>query len=304
MTVPVSVVVCTRNRVESLARCLQGLLSSPEPAAEVLVVDQSEDDRTRDLVLSMQPDEAGRLLRYVRNDGRGMAASQNAGFRLAAHDVVLVTDDDAVPAPDWARQGWSAFRDDPGLHLLGGRVLPLGPDVPGSYPVSTRTSRRPRELDGVTAPWDVGSGNCFGVLRATAVSVGNDERLGPGAPFLGGADMDLFRRVLRDGRRGRYEPAFLVLHERVDRAGRLGRRIPYGYGTGAALVLWWRQGDSAAPLLLASWLRLRMARLREGVRTRDGLRVHEELLVLIGTARGLVRAGLARRSAPLRTDGL
>jgi GT2 family glycosyltransferase len=304
VTVPVTVLVCTRDRPALLDRCLRALLDGDERPHELLVVDQSREPTTREVVRRLSRVPNGQCLRYVRHDGQGLSASQNHGFRTASCEVVLVTDDDAVPASDWVATGWRLFRDDPDLALVGGRVEALGPDGEGLFPVSTRTATTSRRLDRDALPWDVGSGNCFGLRRADAVREGNDERLGPGAPFLGGADMDLFRRVLRssDGH-GLYTPELLVLHERADRQGRLDRRVPYGYGMGAACSLWWRQGDRTASRILLAWLRLRTTRLRDGIRQRDGLRVHEEVLVLAGTVRGLVRGHLARPADPLRTDG-
>jgi hypothetical protein len=114
----------------------------------------------------------------------------------------------------------------------------------------------------------------------------------------GGGDMDLFRRVLRAGHRGRYEPRLVVLHERATAAERLGRRVPYGYGMGACISYWARQGDRRALRLLVAWLRLRRDRIVEGLRGRDGMRVREELLVLLGTLRGLV-AGLRGPAGPV-----
>jgi hypothetical protein len=110
--------------------------------------------------------------------------------------------------------------------------------------------------------------------------------------------MDLFRRALRSGARGRYEPQLVVLHERATAAERLGRRVPYGLGMGVCLSLWWRQGDRAALPLTVAWLRMRLRRLAAGARHGDRLRVREEVLVLVGTVRGLV-LGLTGPAGPV-----
>ena len=99
--------------------------------------------------------------------------------------------------------------------------------------------------------------------------------------------MDLFYRLLRAGARVRYEPGARVYHERKSRAERLARRIPYGYGMGACCALWLRQGDRYSLRVLLAWLGLRLGMLgRAAVRGRAA-GVHEELLVLFGTCRGL-----------------
>jgi GT2 family glycosyltransferase len=159
-------------------------------------------------------------------------------------------------------------------------------------------------------PWDIGSGNNFAVKRVWLAKVrGNDERLGPGSPGQGGVDMDLLYRLARAGARIRYEPEALIYHERASRASRLARRGPYGYGMGAACSLWLRQGDNNAWRVLVRWVLMRARRLAIGVRQRDGLRVHEEFLVLAGTLGGLLygwRVG-ERATSPwpeARPDGI
>lgn len=291
----VTVLVCTRDRPDMLERCLASVLASQPPPAEILVVDQSSDDRSRRVAERV----GASLVTYVPDAGRGLSVAQNHGIRVAGGDVVLVTDDDCVVPPEWVGTAAREFEADPGLVLLGGRVLPLGDDGPDALPVSTRTSPVPLRLDASSAPWDVGSGNNFALRRTAALRMGgNDERLGPGAPWKGGADMDLFRRALRSGGSGRYEPRLVVLHERATAAERLGRRVPYGFGMGVCLSLWWRQGDRAALRLGVSWLRMRLRRLAVGLRRGDRLRVREEMLVLIGTARGLA-LGLTGPAGPV-----
>ena len=291
----VTVLVCTRDRPDLLERCLASVLASQPPPAEVLVIDQSSDDRSRRVVENTN----SALVTHVPDAGKGLSVAQNHGIRLSRGDVVLVTDDDCVVPAGWVGIAGRAFQADPDLGLLGGSVQPLGDAGPDALPVSTRTSTVPLRLDASSPPWDVGSGNNFALRRTTALGIGgNDERLGPGAPWKGGADMDLFRRALRSGARARYAPDLVVLHERATVAERLGRRVPYGLGMGVCLSLWWRQGDRAALRLAVAWLRMRVRRLAAGVRRRDLLRVREEVLVLVGTARGLV-LGLTGPAGPV-----
>jgi hypothetical protein len=86
----------------------------------------------------------------------------------------------------------------------------------------------------------------------------------------------------------RYEPQLLVYHERTTRKGRMGRRVPYGYGMGAHCALRLFEGDANAARVFLRWTGSRLARMVKGVRRLDPVIVYEEALVLSGTVRGLV----------------
>ena len=283
----VAVAISTRDRPEALARCLRSLAEGRVRPSEVVVADQSSTSETERVARAAG---ASRL----RARPGGLAAAQNDAVAATSAPVVAVLDDDCIADAGWIEAIATAFADER-LGFLSGPVLPLGPEAPGTHPVSTRTSRDRRELDGRTLPWDAGSGNNFAVRRSWFERVGGgDERLGPGAPGKGGLDMDLFRRLLRAGAPGLYEPEALVFHERTTTAGRLARRLPYGYGMGACCVLWMRQGDRDGLRVLGRWTAMRADRLARSLVRGRWLAVREEALVLAGTAGGIVyglRAG-------------
>ena len=111
--------------------------------------------------------------------------------------------------------------------------------------------------------------------------------------------MDLFYRLLRAGARARYEPDLVVYHEQQQPEGRLTRRGAYGFGMAAACALWMREGrDRQALRILGAWIAMRGRLLAVAVRRRRWRSVREELLVLGGTARGVVHGlSVARRPA-------
>ena len=294
-TAAISVAISTRDRPQALARCLASLRAGSVLPAEVIVVDQSRGDDTRRLL------GGARDVRYVPHAGSGLGASQNIAFAHAAQDVVAVTDDDCVVDVRWLEAVESGLSGPRAPAALTGRVMPLGPDTPGRYPVSTRQSTVPRQFSIRSRPWEVGSGNNFAVRREWWERIGgNDERLGPGAPGLGAVDIDLFYRLLRTGAGVRYEPAAVVFHERTTLRGRSERRFPYGHGIGAMCAVWLRSGDLRAVLILARWLGFRLRRLLRGLRGADLTLAHEELLVLMGTVCGVVRGARWERRVASR----
>jgi glycosyltransferase involved in cell wall biosynthesis len=66
--VSVSILVCTRNRPESLERALRSLLASEDVVFELVVVDQSNGDATRRLIDGIDDCR----VRYHRSNTRGL----------------------------------------------------------------------------------------------------------------------------------------------------------------------------------------------------------------------------------------
>jgi glycosyltransferase involved in cell wall biosynthesis len=99
-----SIVIPTYNRSEKLINCLaaldrQGLLPG---SFEVLVVNDGSKDDTLERLKSFHP--AHYYLQVITQRNSGPSAARNAGVRLASAPIVLFTDDDCQPDPDWVEQ--------------------------------------------------------------------------------------------------------------------------------------------------------------------------------------------------------
>lgn len=90
----------THGRAEPLRRCLEalGALRYPGSTLEVVVVDDASPEPVR-LDPAVAPTTA-RLVRTPRN--LGPAAARNLGAREARGEILLFTDDDCRPEPEWA----------------------------------------------------------------------------------------------------------------------------------------------------------------------------------------------------------
>jgi GT2 family glycosyltransferase len=285
MSVDIAVAISTLGRAAELTRCLQSLAEGTHAPTTVAVVDQSDSSaaaRAAEAFVDSLP------LVIERQQATGLAVGQNRAVALTSEPVFAVIDDDCVAAPEWLATVAGVLENNPELAGMAGRVLPLGPDVPGLFAVSSRTSTVRRELARGALPWDVGSGNNFALRRDWFDRVGGcDPRLGPGSPGRGAVDIDLFHRVLRAGGRMQYEPDAVVYHERKPRRDRLSRRVGYGHGMGAACGLWLRARDRDAGRVLRAWFALR-AQLLAGELKRGHLRaLPEEALVVGSTVAGL-----------------
>ena len=289
----VTVAVATMDRPEGLARCVRAILEGTILPGELVIVDQSTDDRTADLVSRSNWNDVVPL-HYVRQSARGLAASRNAAIARASRPIVAFTDDDCVPDSGWLRAIVTGFNSQENPDAVTGRVLPLGPERPGFYAVSSRASEIRAVYRGRTLPWAVGSGGNTAVTRDCLNRVGGfDERLGAGSPGLSAEDIDLFYRLLRSGATVKYEPEAVVFHERQDAPRRLASRPSYGFGMGAFCALWTRRHDAYALWILSRWCYDRSRALVASCLRRRWRRVYEESLMLRGALHG-VAYGLRR----------
>jgi glycosyltransferase involved in cell wall biosynthesis len=114
----VAVVVPTFRRPDDLRRCLGGLSAQTRPADEVLVVTREEDAETRQALSSQDMPLDVRRVDVLE---AGVVAALTAGLDAVRADVVAITDDDAVPAPDWLARIERHFRSDAAVAAAGGR---------------------------------------------------------------------------------------------------------------------------------------------------------------------------------------
>jgi GT2 family glycosyltransferase len=281
----VTVAIATMDRPAGLERCVTAILQGETQPAEIVIIDQSRGDATRDLVARSHWHHVVPVT-YVRQSCSGLAASRNAAVGNATQPIVAFTDDDCIADGRWLTSVMRAFGD-AGTDVVTGRILPLGPETPGFHPVSLRTSAVRSVFRGRAIPWKAGSGGNVAVRAEWLDRVGGfDERLGVGSPGRSAEDIDMLYRFLRAGATLRYEPDAVVMHERQETARRLQSRPSYGFGMGAFCALWARRYDAFAFWMLAQWCAERGRSLLGSFVRRRWQRVHEELLMLRGAMSG------------------
>ena len=91
-----SVCILTRNRPEETRRAIESVLSSPHPAHQVIVSDNSTDDRTRDMVAATYPQ-----VTFMEGPRRGLSSNRNKVVSKVTGTHVLMMDDDAALGPDF-----------------------------------------------------------------------------------------------------------------------------------------------------------------------------------------------------------
>lgn len=243
----VSVIVATRQRTDSLARCLDSLLAMRYPDFEIIVVDNDPDDAATEELLA---DRYRDRVRYTVERRRGLAVAHNRGLELASGGVLAFTDDDVVVDPDWAAALAAAFVARPRAGCVTGLILPAELETRPQAMLERRggfakgfrltehsaTSPDTHPLFPFTAG-RLGSGaNMAFTAEALARIGGFDPTLGAGTPARGGDDLLAFFRTAAAGYSIVYQPEALVWHHHRREAAAL-RRQAYGYGVGLGAYL-------------------------------------------------------------------
>jgi GT2 family glycosyltransferase len=277
------VVICTRNRPESVMMALRGLAAAHYRLAEVLVVDNAPgSDATMNAVLAEFGDDP--RFRYVREPRPGLSCARNRGVAEASGEIIAFTDDDVIIDPRWLDGILRGFRAVPGAGCVTGLIATAEIENEAQLYFHLRAGwgmlceRRIFDLtehrdDSALYPYSAGifgAGANFAIPRRVFKEVGGfDEALGAGTPTGGGEDLNMFVRVILGGYRLVYEPSAIVSHVHRASVSELSRQM-FAYGTGctaALTALAWenRQARRELPLKIGSGL-LRMLNLSSRVR--------------------------------------
>ena len=201
-----SIVVCTYNRAESLRDTLAALRAqqaAPAREWEVIVVDNNSKDRTCALV-----QEARRgwpRLRYEFEGAQGLSHARNHGIARARGDVILFTDDDVVPEPDWLEttlSGLEKYQAD----ACGGYIAPIWETPPPPWLtewfygfLAVRTDRTDDYPITDTSPTPFGANMAFRRRVFDRVGLFDTSRGRKGKMLASGEDGEMFDRILTSG---------------------------------------------------------------------------------------------------------
>ncbi len=200
-TPPVTVLVCTRDRGDSIASTIRSILACTYPSFILVVVDQSSDLQTEQMITVFCDDPR---LRYIHTNARGLGIARNIGIALSQTDLVLITDDDCQVPPNWIAEMVAPFLHNLRVGIVFCDVIAAPHDhSAGFIPVSLSTHSlliedlaRWRTCDGV----NIGIGAGMAIRRSTAEAVGGFNPLfGPGSHFRSGDDLEFTLHTLAAG---------------------------------------------------------------------------------------------------------
>lgn len=98
----VSVIIPVYNGVQTLPACLKALQEQTRPPDELIVVDDGSTDGTALVAQQFK-------VTVLSQANAGPASARNYGARVAQGDILLFTDADCTPAPDWVERMVAPF---------------------------------------------------------------------------------------------------------------------------------------------------------------------------------------------------
>lgn len=280
----VTVAVCTRDRPDDLAICLDSLLCVEYPALDLLVVDNAPRTQGTARLIATRYS----TVRLVIEPKPGLDRARNRAIREARGEILAFADDDTVVDPGWVAALVNVFRVDPVVMAVTGLVVPFELETEAQdaferyggfgrgferrwHSFSRREGTHPHHIgSGI-----YGTGANMAYRRTVFDQIGEfDPALDVGTPTDGGGDLDMFFRVVEHEMLLVYEPAAVVRHRHRRSFAELRRQI-VGWGTGfysylarnasrfperrwaiirfGVWYLWWRYVKGLVASLRAPW---------------------------------------------------
>lgn len=217
----ISVIICTRDRARQLRRALQSLCVCRVPEDldwEVLVIDNGSRDGSTAVAGEFQ----GRLpIRLAIEPTPGLSMARNRGTEEARGKWLIWIDDDVVVATDWLRAYYQSAQQYPEAAIFGGVISPCLTGDPVSWLRNgidhvndAYAARMATIVRGNIRPHTMPYGANFALERSAAKRHPFDTTLGrhPHAPFRGGEELSVIRRILEEGEIGYWVPDAKVTH--------------------------------------------------------------------------------------------
>ncbi|KKR03184.1 MAG: hypothetical protein A2057_11510 [Ignavibacteria bacterium GWA2_35_9] len=119
----ISVLIPTTNRPHAVLSCLRSLQKNTLSKFEVLVVDQSNDDKTKLVVTSL----CDARFRYIHSKQQNKSIALNCGVRQARGTILCFTDDDCIVTKNWLSIVQKDFFTHPHVDAVFGTTRPYAP---------------------------------------------------------------------------------------------------------------------------------------------------------------------------------
>ncbi len=232
--VPISVIICTRNRSESLLRCLDFLNQSTCQPEEIIIVDNApEDNSTFDVAAQFED------VIYIKEPQLGLDIARNTGIKKANAPIVAFTDDDVEVHELWTYRIWESFESGE-ISAMAGLVIAAQLETEAQYTFEKHWSFNRGFIDKLydksffertfkegPPVWEIGAGANMAFRRSVFKEAGFfNELLDVGAAGCNG-DSEMWYRILAQGKSIAYNPRAVAFHTHRKEMKALKKQIFY-----------------------------------------------------------------------------
>ncbi len=221
----VSIIICTYNRDDFIAKCLDGVNNQTfdKTKYEVVLINNNSTDTTEQICLDFKKSNPDLNFNYFVEMKQGLSAARNRGIVESKAAILSFIDDDAIVCTDYVKEVSSFFNLHENVVALGGKILPLyeteRPNWMSKFlePLMSVINLGDSDKEFPTNKYPIGANM---VLRRDIINkVGNfNENLGrTGKNMLGGEEKDLFNRIRSAGGKIWYSAGPWVYHQVPDK---------------------------------------------------------------------------------------
>ncbi len=232
----ISIIIPTLNRSQKIKNLLDSVKSAIELESDsinkiiltTIVVDQSEDDKTRHVCENYK-------IKFIKSTKKGLSLSRNIGIDASSFDYLIFFDDDVVIAKNYFLELFYMLSTKEYLDSFTGKILTVEKEIPYSrYQQSLSKWLNLNSFDQVLSS---GTGFSSNYIK----DVGKfDECFGLGSVYGGSEEGDLIIRGLINKKRIFYNSSLISYHPEEKGSlsfswNRFRRGFNYGKGRGALI---------------------------------------------------------------------
>lgn len=199
-----SLIIGTRNRCESIQYCMSSIFSQTYTDFEVIVIDQSNDDKTEAYILKLQDPR----IKYFHVDFQGLSKARNKALQYVSGEYVCLIDDDACYFPDYLEKAAQRIRSER-TQIYSGYIWDTIKNAPfADYKIRKSGKRLSLHECVRLCP----SAALFLPIKLLRQTGGFDEQLGVGSAYGAAEETDLLIEGYKAGYRIFFDKDLKVKH--------------------------------------------------------------------------------------------
>lgn len=223
----VSLIMPTLNRYDDIYLLMDSLVKQKYKNFELIVIDQNKNDKVKEIV-NKYNDKID--IKFIKSEIPGLSYNRNLGIKIASGEVIAFPDDDCIYEDDTIENVVNFFKKNQDYRIYSCKTMDIN-----------KVDAFKKMHDGVC---DINSINVLDTITSITFFINFknddytlfDEKLGVGAEFGAGEEIDYILNLLSIGYKGRYFGENIVYHPAKKHSKskeKYQRDYNYGRGFGA-----------------------------------------------------------------------